>query len=46
MGSMEYKRDRRDGRFHMIEPTVARTDFQEEVATLNGMNIPLASYRP
>lgn len=45
MGSMEYKRDRRDGRFYMIEPTVARTDFQEEVATLNGVNIPLAAYR-
>lgn len=44
MGSMEYKRDRRDGRFYMIEPTVARTDFQEEVATLNGVNIPLAAY--
>lgn len=45
MGSMEYKRDRRDGRFYMIEPTVARTDFQQEVATLNGVNIPLAAYR-
>ena len=45
MGSMEFKRDRRDGRFYMIEPTVARTDYQEEVATLNGVNIPLAAYR-
>lgn len=44
MGSMEYKRNRRDGYFYMIEPTVARTDFQEEVATLNGVNIPLAAY--
>ncbi len=44
MGSMEYKRDRRDGRFRMIEPTVGRTDFQEEVATVNGVNIPLAAY--
>lgn len=44
MGSMEYKRDRRDGRFRMVEPTVARTDFQEEVATVNGVNIPLAAY--
>ena len=44
MGSMEYKRDERDGRFYMVEPTVARTDFQEEVATLNGVNIPLAAY--
>jgi hypothetical protein len=45
MGSMEYKRDERDGRFYVIEPTVARTDYQEEVATLNGVNIPLAAYR-
>lgn len=45
MGSMEFKRDRHDGRFYMIEPTVARTDFQEEVATINGVNLPLAAYR-
>ena len=45
IGSMEYKRDRRDGRFYMVEPTVGRTDHQEEVAALNGVNIPLAAYR-
>lgn len=44
MGSMEYKRDARDGRFYMVEPTVARTDFQEEVATVNGCNLPYAAY--
>ena len=44
MGSMEYKRDERDGRFYMVEPTVGRTDFQEEVATVNGCNLPLAAY--
>lgn len=44
MGSMEYKRDERDGLFYMVEPTVGRTDFQEEVATVNGCNIPLAAY--
>lgn len=44
MGSMEYKRDSRDGKFYMVEPTVARTDFQEEVATVNGVNLPLAAY--
>lgn len=44
MGSMEYKRDARDGRFYMVEPTVGRTDFQEEVATVNGFNVPLAAY--
>lgn len=45
MGSMEYKRDTRDGRFYMVEPTVARTDFQEEVASLNGVNIPADAWR-
>ncbi|MYM76273.1 FAD-dependent oxidoreductase, partial [Duganella sp. FT134W] len=44
LGSMEYKRDERDGRFYMIEPTVGRSDFQEEVATLNGTNLALAAY--
>lgn len=44
MGSMEFKRDDRSGRFFMIEPTVGRVDWQEEVATLNGANIPLAAY--
>ena len=44
MGSMEYKRDARTGEFFMIEPTVGRVDWQEEVATLNGVNIPLAAY--
>ena len=45
MGSMEFKRDARTGEFFMIEPTVGRVDWQEEVATLNGVNIPLAAYR-
>lgn len=44
MGSMEYKRDARDGRFYIVEPTVGRTDFQQEVATVNGNNIPYAAY--
>lgn len=44
MGSMEYKRDIRDGRFYMVEPTVGRTDFQEEVATVNGVNLPYFAY--
>lgn len=43
--SMEYKRDVRSGEFFMVEPTVGRTDYQEEVATLNGVNIPLAAYK-
>jgi D-aspartate ligase len=43
--SMEYKRDPRTGEFFMIEPTVGRVDWQEETATVNGVNIPLAAYR-
>jgi predicted ATP-grasp superfamily ATP-dependent carboligase len=44
LGAMEYKRDSETGRLMMVEPTVGRTDLQEEVATLNGVNIPLAAY--
>jgi D-aspartate ligase len=44
-GGVEYKRDARSGRFLIIEPTVGRTDWQEEVATLAGVNIPLIAYR-
>lgn len=44
MASMEYKRDDRTGEFRMVEPTIGRTDYQEEVATLNGVNLPLAAY--
>jgi D-aspartate ligase len=45
LGSMEYKWDDRYGRFVMVEPTVGRTDWQEEIATLCGVNIPVAAYR-
>jgi D-aspartate ligase len=44
MGGIEFKRDPRSGQFLMIEPTVGRVDWQEEVATLHGINIPLAAY--
>ena len=44
LGGMEFKRDTRTGQFLMIEPTVGRADLQEEVATLHGINIPLATY--
>lgn len=44
MASMEYKRDSRSGEFRMVEPTVGRTDYQEEVATLNGVNVPYAGW--
>ena len=44
MASMEYKRDENTGAFRMVEPTIGRTDYQEEVATLNGVNLPYAAY--
>jgi len=44
LASIEYKRDARSRRFVMVEPTVGRTDYQEEVATLNGVNLPYAAY--
>jgi predicted ATP-grasp superfamily ATP-dependent carboligase len=44
MGSIEFKKDSRSGEFLMIEPTVGRVDWQEEVAALHGVNIPLAAY--
>lgn len=44
MGSMEYKRDARSGRYYVIEPTVSRTDYQSEIATLNGVNLPALAY--
>lgn len=42
--SMEYKRDPRDGRLRMIEPTIGRTDFQSAVADINGVPIPYIAY--
>jgi D-aspartate ligase len=44
VGGLEFKRDRRSGEFIIVEPTVGRTDWQEEIATLCGVNIPLATY--
>jgi D-aspartate ligase len=44
IGSFEFKFNRRAGKFIIIEPTVGRTDWQEEIATLCGANIPLITY--
>ncbi|TAM61116.1 MAG: FAD-dependent oxidoreductase [Rhodanobacter sp.] len=44
MAGMEYKRDAYSREFRMVEPTIGRTDYQEEVATLNGVNLPYAAY--
>ena len=45
LGSLEFKRDARTGEFVIVEPTVGRTDWQEEIATLCGVNLPLLTYR-
>jgi D-aspartate ligase len=44
LGSLEFKRDSKSGRCFIIEPTVGRTDWQEEIATLCGVNLPLLTY--
>lgn len=44
LAGMEYKRDTRTGEFKMVEPTIGRTDYQEEVATLSGVNLAYAAY--
>jgi predicted ATP-grasp superfamily ATP-dependent carboligase len=41
IGGLEFKRDCRSGRLVIVEPTVGRTDWQSEVATLNGVNLPV-----
>lgn len=42
---MEYKFDSQRQGFYMIEPTVARTDYQHEIATLSEHNLLLQIYR-
>jgi len=44
LAGLEFKRDARASRYYVIEPTVFRSDFQMEIATLNGINLPLAHY--
>jgi predicted ATP-grasp superfamily ATP-dependent carboligase len=44
IGGLEFKRDAGTGEFIIIEPTVGRTDWQEEIATLSGVNIPAAAW--
>jgi D-aspartate ligase len=45
IGGLEFKRHRRTGEFVVVEPTVGRADWQEEIATLCGVNIPAIAYR-
>jgi predicted ATP-grasp superfamily ATP-dependent carboligase len=44
-GSLEFKWDPQQRRYVIIGVTVGRTDWQEEIATLSGVNLPLAAYR-
>jgi predicted ATP-grasp superfamily ATP-dependent carboligase len=44
LASMEFKQDTRDGRFLMIEPTVARADRQVEISTFCGVNLCHVAY--
>lgn len=44
LGSLEFKRDLKRNRLVIIEPTVGRTDWQSEIATLCGVNLPLRVY--
>jgi D-aspartate ligase len=44
IGGIEYKLDVRIGRLLIVEPTIGRTDCQEEIATLCGTNIPAIAY--
>ncbi len=43
-GSIEYKKDTRDGKFYVMEPTVGRLNQQEFVATVHGVNLPLIGF--
>lgn len=44
LAGMEYKWRAATQEYVMIEPTIGRTDHQEEIASLNGVNLPLAAY--
>jgi len=39
LGSMEYKKDPRNGKFYIMEPTVGRNDFQSYLAVSGGINL-------
>ena len=45
LGSLEFKRDSRTGHMLTVEPTVGRTDWQEEIAALCAVNLPLIAYQ-
>ena len=43
--SVEFKHHKITNEFLLVEPTAGRTDFQEEIAALNGVNLPYIAYR-
>lgn len=45
LGSLEFKWDSYQRRYVIVGQTVGRSDWQEEIATLSGVNLPLAVYR-
>jgi predicted ATP-grasp superfamily ATP-dependent carboligase len=45
LGSVEVKRDRRDGTYYITEPTVGRPNLQENLATAAGLNLAVVAYR-
>jgi hypothetical protein len=44
LGSIEYKLHPATNALVIMEPTVGRTNYQNELAVINGCNIPLAAY--
>ena len=44
-GVVEFKKDRRDGRFKITEPTGGRTWFPHSLVTRSGINLPYIWYR-
>lgn len=45
LGSLEVKRDRRDGRVYITEPTVGRPNLQSNLAAAAGLNLAAIAYR-
>jgi len=44
IGSVEFKYDRRDRKYKIMEPTVGRLNQQNYVSVANGINIPYTAY--
>ena len=43
--SVEFKNDRKNGNFKIIEPTVGRVNLQEALSVHSGMDIPFIAYQ-